>query len=215
MKVAAVVVDYKAPDLTQQCIDALSSDDVMVIRVDNSVVNRGFAAGCNSGIEKALALGASSVLLLNNDAIVRPDTVARMLARMTPGIGAVGCVILNTEGTVQLFGGGYVKLGRSRTLKSSGNIDWLSGCCMLISREALIATGGLDEGFFMYWEDVDLSFRIRKAGLALAVAEDAFVTHLGGAAQHSPRSLIRFFRKHYKLWPVHVAVAAGLRVLHR
>jgi GT2 family glycosyltransferase len=68
----------------------------------------------------------------------------------------------------------------------------------------------------MYWEDVDLSFRLTTAGYGLAVARDAFVTHFGGTeVRHSPRSLIRFFKKHSAFWPIHVFVAALLGIKSR
>lgn len=206
--VAVVVIDYRAPDLTQRCIRLLPKD-VNVILIDNSEANRGFAAGCNAGIKRALDAGADYVWLLNNDAIVQSDTLARLLAKVKNGIGAVGSILLNRDGSIQVWGGGRVGIGRSIVAKSPGRLTWLSACSLLLTREALERTHGFDEGFFMYWEDVDLSYRIRDAGLNLAVAEDAMVTHLGGAtARHAPRSLIRFFRKRTVLWPFHVLVAA-------
>jgi GT2 family glycosyltransferase len=213
--VAAVILDYKAPDLTRNCVKSLPPG-VKVIVIDNSETNLGFAAGCNAGIKRALEMGADYVWLLNNDAIAWPDTLDRLMAKIRPGVGAVGSVILNPDGSVQVWGGGYLRTGRSRVLLGPGHVSWLSACSVLITREALEATGGFDEGFFMYWEDVDLSFRIKDAGLDLAVADDAFVTHFGGQqARHAPRSLIRFFRKRTALWPLHVAVAAILSVVRR
>lgn len=206
--VAVVVIDYKAPDMTRRCIRSLP-EGVSVILIDNSETNRGFAAGCNAGIKQALDAGAGYVWLLNNDAIVQPDTLDKLLAKVAPRVGAVGSIMLNSDGSVQVWGGGHVRIGRSIVAKAPARITWLSACSLLLTREALERTNGFDEGFFMYWEDVDLSFRIRDAGLDLVVAEDAFVTHLGGAtARHAPRSLIRFFRKRTVLWPLHVFVAA-------
>jgi GT2 family glycosyltransferase len=213
--VAAVILDYKAPDLTRHCVSALPPN-VEVIVVDNSETNLGFAAGCNVGIKRALDLGSDCVWLLNNDAVASPDTLSRLLARLKPGVGAVGSVILNADGSVQVWGGGCVKTGRSVVRRKPGDVSWLSACSLLVTREAIEATGGFDEGFFMYWEDVDLSFRIKDAGLALAVADDAFVTHFGGGqSRHAPRSLIRFFKKRTTWWPLHVLVAAILSLARR
>jgi GT2 family glycosyltransferase len=215
MMTAVVILDYKVPELLKSCIEALP-DSVEVIIVDNNTTNRGFAAGCNLGIKQAIERGADYVWLLNNDAIVRPDTLENLLACVAPGIGAVGSVVLNPDGSVQVWGGGYVRLGRSRRLRSPGPYSWLSACSLLLTREAIVATGGFDEGFFMYWEDVDLSFRLTTAGYGLAVARDAFVTHFGGSeVRHSPRSLIRFFKKHSAFWPIHVFVAALLGIKSR
>jgi GT2 family glycosyltransferase len=213
--VAVVVLDYKAPDMTQRCIRLLPKG-VTVILIDNSETNRGFAAGCNAGIKQALDAGADYVWLLNNDAIVQLNTLDRLLAKVRNGVGAVGSIMLNSDGTIQVWGGGRVGIGRSMVAKSPGRLTWLSACSLLLTRQALERTRGFDEGFFMYWEDVDLSYRIRDAGLELAVAEDAFVVHLGGTvARHSPRSLIRFFRKRTVLWPLHIFVAAILFMVRR
>jgi GT2 family glycosyltransferase len=123
--VAVVILDYKAPDMTRACVRSLPPN-VEAIVIDNSETNLGFAAGCNIGIKRALDMGADYVWLLNNDAIARPDTLDRLLTKMTPGVGAVGSVILNADNSVQVWGGGYLRIGRSLVLRSRGDFTWLS-----------------------------------------------------------------------------------------
>jgi GT2 family glycosyltransferase len=83
-------------------------------------------------------------------------------------------------------------------------VDWVSGGAMLLRREALAEVGILDEGFFMYAEDVDLCTRLRAGGWAVLFSPEVEVRHVGGLATHrDPRmplihsqSTYRYVRKH-------------------
>jgi GT2 family glycosyltransferase len=83
--------------------------------------------------------------------------------------------------------------------------EWVSAACVAVRAEAVRQVGPFDEGFFMYFEDVDWGLRLRRAGWGVIYDPCFPVTHLGGASQGAPRrivptyyrSLIRFHRKHY------------------
>lgn len=148
--------------------------------------NLGFAGGCNVGIRIALERGAKYVWLLNNDTKVDPGALSTMvrMAEADSRIGAVGSVICDMEPphNVQAWGGGRVSLwfGRaSHCAKETSNdkLGYLTGASLLLRREALEDVGLLDEGFFMYAEDADLCFRLRKSGWKLAVAEESRIFH--------------------------------------
>ena len=150
--------------------------------------NLGFAGGCNVGIRQALDQGADFIWLLNNDTTVDPGALQALVdkARENQRIGAVGSAIyfMDEPQRIQAWGGGYINLwlGRSEHfLKriSDRQIQFLTGASLLLSRPALQAVGMLDEGFFMYWEDADFCFRLRRAGLQLAVAGRSIVWHKG------------------------------------
>jgi len=176
--------------------------------------NLGFAGGCNVGIRQALGQGADFIWLLNNDTTVDPGALQALVdkARENQRIGAVGSVIyfMDEPQRIQAWGGGYINLwlGRSEHfLKriSDRQIQFLTGASLLLSRPALQAVGMLDEGFFMYWEDADFCFRLRRAGLQLAVAGRSIVWHKGSTTlgkgsvssyQYFNASAARFFRKH-------------------
>ena len=84
-------------------------------------------------------------------------------------------------------------------------VDWVSGACLLLRRQALQHVGGFDETFFMYFEDVDLCLRLRQAGWQVWYHPQVGITHLGGqslkqnpAAQAAYQESLRYFyRKHY------------------
>ena len=69
-----------------------------------------------------------------------------------------------------------------------GSPDWVSGACILVRRDALVELGGLDEGFFMYCEDIDLCRRLQTSGYELVFEPAASVVHLGGAS--APRAAL-------------------------
>jgi hypothetical protein len=175
------------------------------------------------------------VLLLNPDTVVQAYAIEAMLAFLQahPRVGAVGPRLLNPDGSVQpaafrfptlsmtaldLFPPGEVLPGRLYNSWWHGRypqephavepfpIDHPLGACILVRREVIAQIGGMDEGFFMYAEEVDWCFRIRQAGWAIWQVPAARVIHVGGAAtsQFRSRMLIalyesrlRFFHKHY------------------
>jgi GT2 family glycosyltransferase len=134
---------------------------------------------------------------------------------------------MNCPQTIQLWGGGRVNCwtGQSRHRRSPGEVDFVSGASVLLRSTALETVGLFDQAtFFMYWEDTDLGFRLRKAGWRLAVAGDARVWHKQAASlgQDNParealfvRSAVRFLRR-YAFWPTFsVGIMMGLLLTKR
>ncbi len=188
--------------------------------------NLGFGGGCNVGIRHALAAGAEYVWLINSDATADPGALSALvrLAEGNPAIGAVGSVLLDADAAarVQLWGGGRVGLwlGRSVHCRSAGTtMDFVSGASMLLRPAALEQVGLFDDAsFFMYWEDTDLGFRLRKAGWTLAVAADSTIRHKQSASlglgnplldEYATRSCVRFLRRHAPI----PAISAALMLI--
>jgi GT2 family glycosyltransferase len=205
-------------------------------RVVECPTNEGFAAGVNVGARQTFS---SYILLLNPDCVAHRDAVSRLVkfARTRPDAGAIGPRILNSDGTVQgsarRFPGITTAIaGRSSWLtrkfpnnplsrhnlpslderSAPLNVDWVSGACMLIRRAAFEQVNGMDEGFFLYWEDADLCRRLTENGWRIVYFPGATVVHAGGRSSiHVYReSLVAFhqsafylFRKHAR-WPVRI-----------
>jgi GT2 family glycosyltransferase len=192
--------------------------------------NLGFAGGINAGIRAALERGTEYVWMLNNDTTVDSKALRTMVekAETDPRIGAVGSAIYYTSepGRLQAWGGGYISfwLGRSRHFLDpvpDEKIQFLTGASLLLRRQALHSLGLLDEGFFLYWEDADYCFRLRKAGWRLAVAGDSKVWHKGMATVgkksplldfHFNRGAVRFFGKNAAVPFISVWVGTALRM---
>ncbi|MBN1421593.1 MAG: glycosyltransferase family 2 protein [Planctomycetes bacterium] len=164
--------------------------------------NRGFAAGANEGIRDALAGGAGAVLLLNNDAEPDPCAIAELASalRSTPGAGAAGAVILSA-GRIWHAGGDIESPGaRPRSFHHGepegavppgdpGDVPFASGCALLVARDAWEGVGLFDERYFLYFEDADLCFRIRRAGRRVLIAPRARVVHAPRAEPPPPEIL--------------------------
>lgn len=168
------------------------------------------------------------ILLLNSDAFLLPGALETLLAvaRTAANAGAVGAQLLNPDGSFQAGASPFptlwseflvlTTLGRrlwGRHYPSAGPdgndkprpVDYVEGACLLVRRDTLDVVGGLDEGYFMYAEEVDWCYRMRQAGWEVWYAPAAQVIHLGGASSAGRRpqreadlyrSRVRFFRQH-------------------
>jgi len=203
------------------------------VTVLESEANLGFAGGCNLGIRLATERGADFFWLLNNDVEVRSGALSALLARAAadPRVGAVGSVQYDTcnHQLVRVWGGGYVNFltGIPASCSCPGEIrrlQYLSAASVLLREEALKETGLLDDAFFLYWEDTDLSFRLRAKGWRLAVAEDSLIHHRGFGSMDPASaaydynftwSSIRFLRKHAPFPPLPIFVSVAGRLAKR
>lgn len=219
-----VVVDNASTDESEQRLRNLGEDVTFL----QSGANVGFAGGNNVGIRWALNRGADAVWLLNNDATADEGALAALVEtwRRRPAAGAIGTRIYEMQrpGVLQCWGGGWINLwtGRAREYPHEvpeARLDYISGCSLFLPRPALERAGLLDEGFFMYFEDAELSLRYAKAGFELAVADTARVFHKGGASSRPGRrqlawrtqSLLRILKLHAPSFGVSVAVSSALR----
>jgi len=206
------------------------------VRVLRLQQNLGFGGGSNAGIAEALDGDARWVWLLNNDAEPAPGALAAMLAAGAGDatVGAVGCVLDEASSAghgrpALVYGGGRIGFtsGLPRqhaTPVSAERLDYLCAASMLVRRRALELVGGFDERFFLYWEDVDLGFRLRATGFRLVVAAQAVVRHRAHASQalasvgwdrHFTRSTVLFFRKHAARPALPIAISTAGRLVKR
>jgi GT2 family glycosyltransferase len=224
-----ILVDNGSTDGSVACIRS-RFQEVEVLELEQ---NFGFAKGNNAGIRAALKRGAEYVWLLNNDTTVDPNALRAMVekAESDPHIGAVGSAVyyMSEPERLQAWGGGAVNLwlGTTRHFLAPVRdelIQFLTGASLLVRRSVLESIGFLDEGYFLYWEDADFCFRIRRAGWRLAVAGNSRVWHkVGGTSSKNTanvdmnftRSAVRFFRKNTPLPLFSLAVSTGLRLAKR
>lgn len=192
--------------------------------------NLGYAGGNNVGIRLFLEEGKEFIWILNNDTDVPPGTLARMVEalRAAPALGVVGaniCAMEPPNATVQM-GGGRLRpfLGLVRPITDRRDLPaltYLTGSCLLVRSEVFNRIGVLDDAFFHYWEDIDFSLRVRKAGWKLACIPEAIIYHHEGAslptgspkaAFYFSRASARFFLKHSRIGILPVLLSSTLRV---
>ena len=201
------VVDNASSDGTAEAIRDKFGDDVNII-VNGD--NLGFSRGNNVGIEAALATGADSVLLLNNDTIVD----SRVLDKMTqvlysaPEIGIVGPKILYSSPPNQIwFAGGEVFLARG-TARHIGireidhgqyetirDVDYITGCALMAKREVFETIGLLDASYQAYYEDTDFCMRARRRGYRILYIPAGIVWHKISASTGGQLSATKIKRK--------------------
>lgn len=189
--------------------------------------NVGFAKAANEGMRKAKG---HYFLIANSDVEFPARSVTSLVATMDglPLAGAVGVRLVQPDGKAEVNGGAFPTLlreyrRRQRILSHERNApgeeqeregggleerDWVSGACLLVRREAVEAVGLFDENFFLYYEDVDLCTRLRRAGWRVYYLPTVTVIHHRGASCHlDPEGARRayrqsqryFWRKHHGL----------------
>jgi GT2 family glycosyltransferase len=195
-----IVVDNASRDGTVEML----RDELPAVRVIVNATNVGFARAINQALRASQGRYA---LLLNNDTLVLPDALDRLVAFADahPEIGICGPKILNRDGTLQkqcrrsfatpwdlfcYFSGLSTLFPRSplfarylmtyRDENETHPADAVSGACMLIRRAVIEQIGLLDEQFFAYQEDTDYCFRAKRAGWQVYYYPQAQIIHYGG-----------------------------------
>lgn len=187
--------------------------------------NGGYAAGNNVGIKFALdRLHADFVWLLNNDCVVEPNAMARMLktAKANPRSAMIGSALMRYDApeTVQALGGGYImpvichdtQLWSGRNIKSAAKapieLDHLLGASLLVRADAIRQVGLMDESYFLYREETDWCIRMRQRGWKLQCRTDALVWHKQARSvgfksaihdYYAVRNVLHLVRKFYPL----------------
>lgn len=180
--------------------------------------NIGFAGGNNVGIKYALANDAEYILLLNNDTVVTENFLSGLIkTAKEEDAGITGCKILRHSdahiwylgGKMSWLRGGAYHPGKGRSdrevAKKPFEVDFVTGCMMLIKREVFDKIGLLDESYFLYNEDTDYCMKALKAGIKMAVDPLTIIYHKerstdGGWKQYHIYYLIRnklIFMKRY------------------
>lgn len=183
-----MVVDNASTDGSVAAIrDRFPEVEVLVM-----TKNLRFAGGNNAGMRVALGAGAEYVLLLNNDTVVDPGFIEPLVAHMQadPRTGMVAPKIFYHATPDQIwFAGGAISLWTG-TMRHVGiretdrgqydtprDIDYATGCCLMVRSPVVREVGMLDESFFIYGEDADWSMRVRNAGYRIVYEPASRVWH--------------------------------------
>jgi GT2 family glycosyltransferase len=152
--------------------------------------NLGYAGGNNVGIRYAINhLESDYVLLLNPDTVVSPDLLEKLLEvfRVENNVGMCGPIEYSYElpHCIQGAGGRFgLYTGRHQLFKTASGtrkvVDWVMGSCMFIEKSVFFTTGFFDERFFLYIEEIDFAYRVKKNGYKTYVTPDTFIWHKGG-----------------------------------
>jgi GT2 family glycosyltransferase len=220
-----IVVDNGSADNSAEMV----KKDFPLVNVITNTDNLGFARANNIGIKVSKG---RYICLMNSDITILDDCLGRLVTFMdsSPGVGMAGPKILNTDLTIQhscrhfpsIWNNLCQSLGLNHLFPKSAffsdwimnywnhdstrSIDALSGCFLIIRREALEEVGLLDEEFFIYGEDLDWCRRMRNAKWDIVFYHGAEAIHLGGASSAAApikfylemqKADLRYWRKHH------------------
>ncbi len=203
-----IVIDNKSSDDSLQHLRQVNGIEL----IENSE-NSGFSGGVNIGINRALSRKIEYVLLLNNDTTVDAHFLTAMVRGMESdeNIGIVGSKILQMQPNNRIWSAGGKISGMTKRTSQYGqgvidngqfdqprDVDFVSGCCMLIRREVFERIGTFDEDFFMYYEDVDFCVRAQATSYRVLYWPDAVIWHNESAS--SNRSFRDYYRMRNHLW---------------
>ncbi len=221
-----LVVDNASSDGS---VDGLARGMALPIEIVRNADNRGFAAACNQASQR---INADYILFLNPDAILDrasvPALVALLEGKEHSSVGIAGLQLIGDDGTVSRSCARFPtpwttvskSLGLDRLFPSlcpgyvmtdwdhagSREVDHVMGACYLVRTTVFRALGGFDESFFVYFEDLDFSYRARQAGWRSYYLAGARAYHKGGGTSaqikdarlfYSLQSRLRYSRKHF------------------
>lgn len=189
------------------------------IKVEVLRENIGGSGGFAHGMSQAKEIGYRYIALLDNDAVVKPDTLAKMmdLLENNSSIGVVGPAICKMDAPeiVQEVGANISLHDASFNLNFAGesyssiakgliDCDYVPACCLMTKSEVIEKVGVFDVEFFLYWDDIDWCVRVKDAGWRVVAQPQIQALHKGGGANATNtlpryyywRNKLRFFAKH-------------------
>ncbi len=179
--------------------------------------NFGFAKAVNQGLQKA---SGKYILLLNPDTRVKPSAIKQLLSFMDSHVetGAAGAQLLNADGSKQNSIANFPSLatellnkrflrwlfpkrfpGKERNYSDPVEVDSVIGACMMVRRTAVDQIGLMDEDYFLFLEETDWCFRMKRAGWKIYHVPQAEVYHFQGKSTEvvRKRARIEFYRSRY------------------
>ncbi len=208
----SIVVVDNGGHVDAAAVQAAAGRPVVVLRPSR---NLGFAGGMNLGMRRALDDGASAVAILNDDTTVTNGWLTTLAGQLDSagGVGAVQPKILfqdshppqiNSVGVRWRSDGAGIDVGHGQIDRGQhdrrGPIGAFTGAAVLMASPFITATGGFDEDYFLYYEDIDLSLRGRELGWTYRYEPAAVVHHRAGASSNADPGQRRYWEERNRLW---------------
>lgn len=223
-----IVVDNNSSDGSREMLNNHFRD----IRLISNQCNEGFSKANN---QAASVANGKYLLFLNPDTIVYNSALDKMVEYLDTNhnIAILGPKLVNLEGTLQRSCGIYPNLFTEFTIRtflsrlfphnrvfgaylmagwdysSPRKVDWVTAACMMVRKDVFCKVQGYDENIFMFYDEVDLCYRVKQLGKNIVFFPQVTVCHIGGGSWrnfreipifHNCRSAYYFFQKHYTKW---------------
>lgn len=177
------------------------------VEIVNLTENKGYAGNNNVGIELALVQGADWVFVLNEDTILEPTCLAKLVetGESDPKIGIVGPMVYHFDEpqVIQSAGGQFDRyLDASHIAENQPDrgqfseprpVDWISGCAILVRQEVIERLGMLDERFFIYYEETEWCLRASRGGWQIMHVPQAKIWHKGVQRNYDPKPSVTYY----------------------
>jgi GT2 family glycosyltransferase len=212
-----IVLDVSSSDGSKEAIHS-TFPEVQIIDITE---NRGYAGNNNVGIAAALAQGADWIFVLNEDTLLAADCLSHLveIGESDSEIGIVGPMVYHYDepNIIQSAGGllgpywSSIHLAKNELDKGQfsepHDVDWISGCGIMLRRGVIEQVGMLDERFFYYWEETEWCLRTKKAGWRVVHVPKARLWHKGVQRDYRPNPNVTYFntRNHLLLLKKHHA----------
>jgi GT2 family glycosyltransferase len=198
-----ILLDYGSSDNTIQAVHAAYHKVQIVPLADNL----GYAGNNNVGVRMALKQGAEWIFILNNDTVLDPFCLSRLVEAGDSDVrvGMVGPLVYHFDepNIIQSAGGELGKYWRSIHLgmnevdqgqfKTVRAVEWLSGCAILVRSTLVEQAGALDADYFLYWEETEWCIRVSRAGWKILHAPNAKLWHKGVKRNYDPRPYVTYY----------------------
>ncbi len=197
---------------TDGSVDAVRAQ-FPAVRILALTDNRGYAGNNNVGIEAAMAMGAEWILVLNEDTVLAPTCLNELMQAVAEDerVGVLGPMVYHHDepGVIQSAGG--ILDGRWTSVHAGQNeddtgqfaaprrVDWVSGCAIMVRRQAIQQVGALDDRFFYYWEETEWCLRIAGAGWFIVQVPAAKLWHKGVTRDYQPGPSVAYYNTRNRL----------------
>lgn len=226
-----LVVDNGSKDGSLEMLKKYSEKHLRVSLVD-AKDNLGFGRANNLGAKRAKG---KYLLFLNSDTLILDNALVESfnIIQKHPHAGAYSCRLLNSDKTFQPSGGHFPTLTslvawqlfiddlpfigdlilsfhpKQHQYDRNQKMDWVTGAFMMVRKDIFDKMGGFDENIFMYTEEMELCYRLAKAGYPTFYTNNPAIIHLGGASSGSYlaltmeiKNMLYFWHKHQPIWQI-------------
>lgn len=201
--IQVIVLDVCSPD-SHKRISQKSFSATQIIPLEE---NLGYAANNNVGIRAALKDAPDWILILNDDTVLDPSCISRLVEIGTsdPSIGILGPMIYHFDepNIIQSAGGRFgpywqsIHRGQNETDQGQFSVatpvEWISGCAIMVRSAVIQQIGLFDEEYFLYWEETEFCMRAAKAGWQIVHVPNAKVWHKGVQRNYQPKAYVTYY----------------------
>lgn len=207
-----IVVDNASTDDSVSMV----KKDFKQVRVIENTENVGFAKGCNRGAQDSKS---EYLLFLNSDTeVLLPDILEKLTALFEdPTVGIAGGLMINPDNSYQRSFGNFYTLPHvakmlflgekseisSQKFHSIQKTDWVSGGFMMVKKSVFDQVKGFDEGYFMYVEDVDLCYKVTKAGYSVVIDPSIQIHHIGQGSSNRTFAIVHIYKGLNRFYKLH------------